>query len=393
MTAVSIAFIVLAAGQYADNHLSELEAVQLGLQHPSYVAMQGARLREADGSVAAAGRWSNPEVEISQEKATAATGDATDRFLWIRQSINIAGVPGLEKRAGESGRKAVGARQELDARERAREVRIAFYRVLAETQRQELFAFWSSTTLELSGAIAARVEQGDASRFDLLRMQREAGSARASLAQSESSTVRARGELFALLDSEPRPLNGALLPTADAPSFFPKAHPLAIALSYDAEEAQWVGEAANRSRWPQVTVGIGHKDSQSPGFDGDGPLLGVEMEIPLFQRGSAERQIAMARMDSKQWERAATLARLSAQYDAAVDALEIQRSAAKDLIASTDESILNMARAAYEQGEIAVTELVDAYQSYLQARLLAVEIALDARRTWIDLTYLTGEKT
>ena len=391
MTAVSLMLVLIAAVPGAGKGLTEAEAVSLGLEHPSFVAVQEARLRAADGSVAAAGRWDNPEVEFSQEKAESPNGDATDRFLWIRQRLNVAGVRGLERRASESGRNATGSERELDMRQRSREVRRAFYRALSEERRKALISRWSIATADLRDTVAARMEQGDASRFDLLRLSREASSVQARLAQAEVAALQARSDLFVLLDMEPRPLDGTLLPPNVAPPFLPEAHPLAAALAHQEEQAQWTSEAAGRARWPEVTVGVGHLDSESPGFDADGPLLGLEVEIPLFQRGTPERQIAIARMDESHWEREMAMAKMATQYDASVQALLLQRDAATNLAATSDDAILRIARAAYENGEISVTELLDAYQSQIQAQLQAVEMALDARQTWIDLTYLTGE--
>lgn len=385
---ISLASVVATQTQ----PLSEQEAVGLGQQRPAIVTQRDGRARGAAGTQAAAGRWANPEVEISREQVDVPDGDATDQFFWVRQQFDISGARGLTRRAGAAQADAMNVRQVEQDRHLDRSVRQAFYAALAADRRHAALANWREGTETLRDAVAARVAEGDASRFDLLRLEREFGWVTAQLRKSDAERQQNHTLLFSLLASVNRPLTGELLPPETQPPIFdPTQHPAIQAFQFESDRAHLTAEAARRQRWPQLTLGLGHLRSQAPGYRGDGPLIALELEVPIFQRGNVEHAIAIAAFDVARSEQAITAARLQANYDAAAHALATQHAAATELASSADDELLNIAQAAYRGGEIGVAELLDAYESNAEASLLEIDLALAARRSWIDLQYLTGE--
>lgn len=390
MVAWMIPLATIVSAQTAP--LTAEDAVALGRQSPAIVALRDARKREAEGMAAAEGRWANPEIAISREQVDVPGGEATDQFYWLRQRIDISGSRRLEQRAGAAHRDAAHALQSERDRHRDRLIRQAFHDVLAAEQRYRSLAHWREGTRALRDDIAARVANGDAARFDLLRLERELASVAARVSNAEAESHEHRTRLFSMLAGNERPLAGELLPATDQPlAFDPAQHPHIQALEHASNKAQLTAEAARRERWPQVTLGVGQVRSEDPGFSDDGPLLALEFEVPLFQRGKPELAIATAEMDVAQSERAIMLAKLQAEYAASAHAFTAQREAAMRLAAGSDDALLAMAQAAYKAGEINVAELLDAYQAHAEAALLEIDLKLATRRNWIELQYLTGE--
>jgi hypothetical protein len=73
--------------------------------------------------------------------------------------------------------------------------------------------------------------------------------------------------------------------------------------------------------------------------------------------------------------------------------LRAQRDAATQLIetAEPDESLATMAEAAYTEGAMGVTELIEAHSAELSTRLDTISRSLAARRAHIQLHQLIGD--
>jgi outer membrane protein, heavy metal efflux system len=56
------------------------------------------------------------------------------------------------------------------------------------------------------------------------------------------------------------------------------------------------------------------------------------------------------------------------------------------------DSLAAIAEAAYEAGEIGMTELIDAHRSELALRRESIERALDARKAYVEWQLLTGDE-
>lgn len=370
--------------------LSATEAVTLGQARTELSALATARREVAIGEAAAAGRWDNPELEYSREGVDVPGGTSEDRFLWVRQRFNLAGVHGLERQVGDRRVLAEEARIEYLLRERAREIRLLFYRALASQRLETLLGAQARRVAVLREAIAARVDEGDAARYDLLRLERESAAIEARLHRTRAEAEAARMRLFAMLDIVATPLAGELLPPPLPPTELePDDHPLVRALAAEAAAAELAARAARRAAWPELTVGVGRRETEEPGLSADGSTLSVALEVPIFDRNRGQSQAAIARADALSAEAALTHSRMAAELRASGQAMAAQREAA--LAMRTDDSLAAMAEAAYAAGELSVMALIDAHQADLEAAQQRIELALAAREHWIEIQLLTGE--
>lgn len=393
---LAAAVSLLALDAAAAQSLTEGEAVERGLAQPDVRAMLAARRDIATGEAAAAGRWDNPSIEYSSETVDLPGGESEETSLWIRQRLNIAGVHGLERDAAEQARIAEGARVDFARREAARDIRRLFYDALAAVDAQRTIAAWQARLEELTVAVEKRMEAGDASRYDHLRLARELALLRGEAMGLQANAESARDRLFSLIGGPRTALAGTLLPPAGGGSAamdIIAGHPLLVALGADAGSATLAAKAAARAAWPEVTVGVGRRELEQPDFGADGNLVMLGIEIPLFDRGDGRQFAAESRARRLQAERVLAANRLAADARAAQRAVDAQRRAALMLVSSNegDASLSAIAESAYAAGEITVMELIDAHRADLAAEQQALARARAAREAWIDLQLLRGD--
>jgi len=396
-TLLASLFCLSSGGAWAQGSLlTEAEAVGRGLARAEVNALLETRRQIAAGNTRAAGRWSNPEIEYSRESVDLPGGEGREKFLWIRQRLNVAGVHGLEREAAAALEVAAGARAEIERRGIAADIRRLYYSALAAEAQLRTALRWQGRLDQLADSVSQRVAAGDASRYDLLRIEREFALLRGEVLDREAAAESARDRLFSLIGGQPAALSGQVLPPAVGESAVADVvaeHPLLSALDAEADSASLSARAAGRRTWPEVTVGVGRREVEEPGLDANGNLVMLGLEVPLFDRGDGEEFAAESRARRLDAERRMAANRLTAETRAAVRAVEAGREAAQLLQAADAEehSLASIAESAYAAGEIGVMELIDAHRADLAAQREAIERAQSARESFIELQFLRGE--
>jgi outer membrane protein, heavy metal efflux system len=392
----AVLLLALPAGAAHATALTEAEAVRRGLAHPALRAVQESSIGEAIGTAVAAGRWSNPEIELSRERVGGASGRNEETDLWIRQRLDLAGVRARESDAAQTLVLAARARSDLAEREQARDIRRRFYDALAADATLGLVTGLHDRLDSLVAAVAQRVEAGDASQYELLRLRKELAVMKAELLEWRAAAETARASLFGMIGGEPGTLSGMLLPPAMERSADPGLlvdHPLLRMLELESESAQLSSEAASRRAWPGLTLGAGWRKVDEAGRSADGGMVAVGVEIPLFDRGTGDRDAAASRARRTSAERMLAADQLHARARSAGGELEARRAGA--LMLGDEEpdeaSFQVIAEAAYEAGEISVAELIDAHRTGLTVARQGIERARLARESYIELQYLGGK--
>ena len=385
----------LLSGAAAAAPLTEIEAVKRGLAHPDVRATLAARLDIAAGNAAAAGRWTTPEIEYSEETLGLAAGDSKERSIWVRQRLNIAGVHGLERDAAERLQLAEISRNEIAEREIAADIRRLFHAALAADTELNTVIAWQSRLEELIIAVERRVNAGDASRYDHLRLQRELALLRGDALDAQATAESARDRLFSRIGGQETELQGSLLPPPPDMTMVAELvgdHPLLRVLDAEAASASLSAKAAGRESWPEITLGLGRRDMAEPNFDSDGNLVMLAVEVPLFDRGDGNKFAAESRARRLEAERTLVASRLAADARAILRELEAHRQAALALQANDPQAdaLAAIAESAYAEGEIGVMELVDAHRTDLAAQREAIARSHAARESYIELQSLRG---
>jgi outer membrane protein TolC len=388
------AILLLISGSLFASGLTEYEAVEQGLRHPAIASQLDARRGIARGRLESAGRWDNPEIEYDWESLDSAGGSVDENSLLVRQRFDLAGVKRLERLSASLDVEAEEARIELTKRELVSQLREVFYFAMAAGQRQREVERWQARLQELALAISARVQAGDVSRYDETRVARELA-----LLEGESLAVSgeaesARDGLATLIGRESFELLGQMLPPGAPPDSLPSLvdrHPLLDALGAEADSAAQLQAAASRERWPQVSLGLGYKETRQPGMQADGAMISLGIELPLFDRGQGRESVAQARSRLIKAQRQLEEQRLQLQARAILRRWQASIGAVDALGREQPHGLIGMAEAAYEAGEISVMELIDAWRADLDTQLQLIGSALAARRAYIEWQAFTGE--
>lgn len=388
----SILFLV--SGSLLASGLTEYEAVEQGLRHPAIASQLDARRGIARGRVESAGRWDNPDIEYDWESLDFAGGSVDENSVLVRQRLDLAGVKRLERLSASLEMAAEEARIELSKRELVAQVREVFYSAMAAERRQHEVERWQARLEELALAIGARVQAGDVSRYDETRVARELALLEGQSLVVSGEAESARDGLATLIGLESFELLGQVLPPVVPPADLPSpvaGHPLLDALGAEADSAAQLQEAASRERWPQVSLGLGYKETRQPGMQADGAMISLAIELPLFDRGQGRASVAQARSRVITAERQLEEQRLRLEARAILRRWQVSIGAVDALGREQSQGLIGMAEAAYEAGEISVMELMGAWRAELDTQLQLLASAFAARRAYIEWQTFTGE--
>ncbi len=408
MTAAAGA-VMLAAGtveRAAAQTLTEAEAIaRMRQEHPAVRALRFG-VREVEADALERSLLLNPTISFTREDAA---GNRDD-FLLLTQQLPIRGRTGLLGEAAGRATEAADAQVDADLHDFETSLRLAFADLLLAQERTAAIDDGVSELRRLVELLRVREEEGEGSRFDRQRAEREVADVEADLAIAwiERATAQAGLAGFLAPGSDPERLvaSGRLddraagvtaesLETLLSRALEQRSDYRALAL----RETRWAIErrAAERLRLPDAAVTAGLKRSANPSIGADaGYAVTAAVGIPLFNRGqlqAARAEAARARIEAERHvlrgriERDLRVARTAASRYAAL--ASEYRSTSVDPAAE----LASIARVAYEEGEYGVLELLDAHRVTLGAVLRELELLAAARRAAIELDRAVGETT
>ncbi|MBI3146979.1 MAG: TolC family protein [Betaproteobacteria bacterium] len=373
--------------------LTESEALRLGLSRPEISELQQARRGEAEADLLEAGTWSNPTLELNQDR----TGTAAERTWQLNQAVDISGRRGLRETAARHRIRATEAENRARQNQRSAELRLVFHELLRQQEQTRAVSAWTERFGHIDTVVAKLAKAGEVSGYDRRRLAREQRSAEAKLAEFRAGEERSRARLAALIGRSPEEgIAGKLLP--ESPQALPAlqtqlmARPEFAALSALVDAAQNERAAAQRNL-PELTVGVGRKQLVDGPQRDHGNLLMLSFSLPLFDRQQAKNRRAAAQAQAAQAELSLT------RQHAEGELLGLHRQATQLIAAATryraeavapSAELVHIAESAYRAGESTVLELLDAYKGALEAELTALDLEWKARAARIELDQLTG---
>jgi cobalt-zinc-cadmium efflux system outer membrane protein len=379
--------------------LTEAEALRLAQGDTAFGQVQDARVDVARSDVIEAGLPPNPALELSYESADGA-GDPSDTKLRLSQTLDTSGRRGLRQKGAKAQLEAARWMTDSERIERAMRVRSEFYRVLHEQERLAVLASWDARVGAAAKIVRDRTGAGEASGYDLRRLEHERSLARAERDEVAGGLAQAWESLLALLGVEDRrytAVDGRLLPPSppalDTLTSRLDQRPDLLALRQREEAARLARQAGSRGTIPDVTLGLGAKRVSELDRDDWGLVLDVSVPLTLFDRGQA----ATSRADAE--SRA-----LAGEHQLAVreahgslrglwqKASELQRAASRLQASDVPQArtLAQTAQSAYQGGEIGILELLDAQRGVKEAETRALDLALASRLTMIELDRLSG---
>jgi cobalt-zinc-cadmium efflux system outer membrane protein len=359
--------------------------------------------REAQAAAAAAveavrGRtlWPNPIASYSRE-----TSGFTE-FVLGEQQIPWSGRLRLERAALDPARASAEAEGAARLWEARSSLRAAFYSALAAQQQAEAIRAGLEGIGSILELLRAREREGEGSRYDRVRVEREAADLRADLALAEARARSERAALAAHLPArtEIAVLRGDLLPRA---ALAPRDEVIRRALDSRAElraessrlaQLAFEQQAADRLRIPEPVIVAGSKRTQVFGNRNDtGAVIGVTFTLPVFNQGqtevarlAAEQSRAQARRDLVAQQIAAAVAGAYDVWAARLEALNAFERETRDI----GRELLETARVGYQEGELGVLQLLDAYRIDRQTALRRIELQSAVKEIEIELSRSAG---
>jgi len=260
-----------------------------------------------------------------------------------------------------------------------------------------------TTAAVFDGLVAdaeARVAEGDLAGYDLRRLRWERARLASRLALAEVTLEEAERELGALISNGDGLMRVAAGDAVEASPPEIPTDPLSLAMARRADlaaadasiEALSADAGLVGRSWLTGTTATGGVKTQADGQDGW--FVGFEVPVPLTDRRGAAREAAAADVNEAMAQRDALARAITLDVRRAESRLSSARMQAR-LVADVatgdgEETLLEIARLAYDEGEIGIVELLDAARAWLDARTLRDRIRADAWMAYFDLEAAVG---
>ncbi|HEV8200635.1 MAG TPA: TolC family protein [Candidatus Polarisedimenticolia bacterium] len=398
MRRLSIVLVLVLAPSAARADEARLISLEEALLRADTLAPAGreiaAGIERARSEIAASGLWPNPDLSLVREESAG----VVERFATLSQTFPLTGRLSLERDAARSGAAAAEADARRDRAALHAQVRAAFTDLLFAQERSAELGRGRTRLAELVATLRVREEAGESSGFDRMRAERELADVEADDAEAEGRLAAAAAALAPLVALPSRGLraSGALtpgppLPDQEALAALVSMRGDLVALDAQAERADLLARAARRRAVPDASLTVGTKTTDAGTDDDRGPVIGLGLSLPLFDRGQGGRSVATA-------EAALLRARrdhLARSIEAGIASAHAEASARRRAEDQYDshgdpEDLVRIARAAYEAGSMRILDLLDAYRTTLAVRLRSLELHAGARRAEAALGLALG---
>jgi cobalt-zinc-cadmium efflux system outer membrane protein len=406
-----VAFVVLMAGSggvaaqtsSAQSIFSQIErwtlesTAQRVLQQAPERHISEAEVKAREGELHQAGVWPNPTVELGVSDALGKEdgqgGTDVNQFS-IRQSLPVSGRLGLQGKRAEANLKQAEA--ELGQQALLLEYEAA--RVFHSLQLNR--AQWRLAEQRLESAdefrhIGRRREQaGDLSRLERLRLDVVRESARQLLVSAEGDYRESLADFQTLLNLAGAEPDLALL--EHPPALPPLAeldarlefHPALLAARQVVEAARHGVDVARANRFADPELWLARERDFLGDRRQDVTAFGVAVTLPLWDRGKGNIDAAQAVKQKAQFELEALQRRHGNQLRLShlhLSHLIGQVQEYRVNVLEPAEEIFQLTRKGFAAGQVEILNLVDAVDTYFDARGRYLELLQEA---WLEAAAL-----
>lgn len=386
------------AVEMAAQEWTEAQVIEKFLDQSPYAREARARIDSVRAEAAGRTLLPNPAAVTTREGAGYAS------FFQLQQQLPVSGRRGLLKQAGNAAVGVAEAQAATTLWSLRSDVRLAFYRLLAAQRREAVLADGISVLDEVIRVLRARETEGEGSRYDRLRAEREMAEYRSQLALAHTDTVQARAGLSGFLPAGIA--MGRVTGTLDRPSTVPEidllvqraiAHrPDYLAEQREIDRFRLEQRAAERLRYPEPFAVAGIKRGDVvPGRTETSSAVGITIPLPIFNKGQTEVSRWRAEQTAAAARRDALERRIRAEVTGAAEALRLRNGAVEQYRGEVNQigvDLNRIVRVAYQEGEVGILELLDSYRVTRQALLRLVELEALAKEAQIDLDRAVGEE-
>ena len=357
-------------------------AIRLALDSNPELRASSGRIDAAAGRAYQAKLWSNPELTLAAEDWPVSGGNGfsdAKQTVGLAQTFPFPGKKKLDRQIGVSGVRLSEAELSLRRVELVRDVKTAFYRVLA-SERLVQVSGELVTVAESSAATARkRVAAGAAADQEQLRAEIPLEQARTELSGFQRELVTAHQTLALHLgrpDLSEAPVSGALAEDASpglldqGPEQWLPSHPSVVAVKASRAQAELALRRARLEPYPDVRMGV---SGGRIGETGQSIIqLGFAVPLPIIDRSKGKKQEAQANARIAEADQMAVEQHLlrdwgtaSKRFRTAVE----QVTRYRERILPKANEALRLVQTGFEQGKFGFIDLLDTQRTTAEVRL------------------------
>lgn len=380
--------------QNAQPTLSLAEALERGLARADFQEMLQGRSALAESAVLAAETRDNPQLDFSWESIDQSGLESEESYLTLSQRFSLFGVRKQKAKAAQHLKNAVAFENQSRMLDLKVLIQESYFEVLYFQKRLQILEAWQNKTEKIVEIIALREQAGQVSGYDRRRLTRALSEGRAQISRDRALHAGSWERLRGWLALEgPYRLSDMLLPPASTETSEPSLHPSLLALDEEIQAATLQERAASRWRLPEMTLKAGLKNTRIAGEKENGVFLAARFPLPVFNRNQAGRTQARARAMEARGEKAWAQARAEGLKRGLRVQIRQMRAAIaqyREEAVQTSRDLMAIAGLAYQEGEMDLLSLLDAYQSSRDAELEMVSMEAETRGLSIELERLGG---
>lgn len=366
----------------ATNVLTLEGAIRLALDSNPELRASSGRIDAATGRASQAKLWSNPELTLGVEDWPVNGGGGysdSKQTIGVAQTIPFPGKKKLDRQIGVSGVSLSEADLSLRRVELVRDVKAAFYQVLAAERLVEVAGELVKVAESSATTARKRVAAGATADQEQLRAEIPLEQARMELSGFQRELVAARQTLAMLLgrpDLSETPVSGALAETASlalldqGPEQWLASHPSVVAGKTSRDRAELELRRARLEPYPDVKMGV---SGGRIGETGQSIIqLGFSVPLPIIDRSKGKKQEAQANVRIAEANQVAIEQRLLRAWGTASKrfrtAIEQVANYRERILPKATEA-LRLVQTGFEQGKFGFIDLLDTQRTTAEVRL------------------------
>ena len=370
------------------------EAVELFLQNSLQQKLARYDRLRKQGEAVRYKAYPNPEVSINRELLNAGSIDYEETTYMLSQPIALLGQPFLRNQSASKSQKAAELQFEFDRLQLIRQVKSLYAEYWKLSQQLEIYNQALEVIRKARSAAKARQAEGSFSGLQVQRFNVELSRYRKQRDEVQLNRNQVGNRLATYLfsgqelDTEIQPSDSLMVEPINMQeqtliqyALANRTDLVALQQMVDASELQYKVE--KRDRLPDLNVNLGYK-KQSDGAEGF--VIGGSIKLPIFNQNRGNVTITRAQTRSRQTKLTLKQQRVKNQVSTAYERVELVleqwHSMQEDKM---DGSMLEAARAAYQEGRYSLVELLDATQAYVDGETITYETIADYNQALFEL--------
>ncbi|SMO49263.1 TolC family protein [Fodinibius sediminis] len=338
--------------------------------------------------------YPNPQISVNREQLNAGTIDYQETTYMISQPVELLGQPFLRSRSASKSQKAAELQFEYDRRQLIRQVKSLYADYWQLSHKLETYEQALEVIRTARSAAKARQAEGTFSSLQVQRFNVEYSRYRKQRDQVQLN-LKQTGDRLATylfsgqeLDTEIQPSDSLTVEPINVQKqplvqYALANRPDLAALKHmvDASELQY--KVDKQDRLPDLNVNVGYKN-QSDGAEGF--VIGGSIKLPIFNQNRGNVTLTKAQTRSRQTELILKQQGVRNQVSTAYDRVELLFKQWKSMQKEAmEQSMLEAARAAYQQGRYSLVELLDATRAYIDGQTMIYETIADYNQALFEL--------